>query len=99
MRNTVALSGCAMVIPICPISTPARSVAVTAPRPMPLYVNLPKKYPSASVRKIAISGYVFSVVANHCMVLSLVSCRNCRQFFDEVHDHGAPCDDQNVSDR
>ncbi len=31
-----------MVIPICPIKTPASSVAVTDPRPMPLKVNLPK---------------------------------------------------------
>jgi hypothetical protein len=42
MRNTVALRGGEMVIPSCPIRTPASRVAVTAPSPMPRKVNLPK---------------------------------------------------------
>src|SRR3954471_262374 len=100
IRNTNALSGCAIVMPICPINTPASSVAVTAPRPMPLKVNLPKKYPSASVRKIAISGYVLRVVANHAMAVSGggASFRQHRKLGDDVHEHRAPRDDQHVAD-
>src|SRR5688572_11334842 len=101
IKNANALSGCEIVIPICPISTPARRVAVTAPKPMPRKVNLPKKYPIASVIKIAISGYVLSVVANHCMMLSLkvFSCWRRWKLGNDVHDHRAPGDQQDISDR
>src|SRR3954466_8729245 len=100
IRNTNALSGCAIVMPIGPITTPASSVAVTAPRPIPLNVNLPKKYPSASVRKIAISGYVLRVAVNHAIAVSSdrVSFRQRRKFRDDVHEHRAPRDDQHIAD-
>jgi hypothetical protein len=56
IRKKNGLSGPDTVIPSWPMSTAAISVAVTAPRPSPLYVKEPKKYPSANDKKIAISG-------------------------------------------
>src|SRR4051812_9380625 len=64
MRKNVDLTGPEMVIPSWPRRIATSSVAVTAPSPMPLMVNLPNQYPRPSEMKIAISGYWRSVATN-----------------------------------
>src|SRR5262245_48633192 len=49
----------------CPINTPASSVLVTTPRLNLPSLICPTQKPSASVRKIAISGYCRSISNSH----------------------------------
>jgi hypothetical protein len=59
-----------IVIANCPMTTAARSVAVTVPRLKPASYIGPIQNPMASAKKIASSGYARSVLTNQSTIIS-----------------------------